>query len=241
MAETVLSSRLPVLLPRCPADSMLLHALDRAGAADGRVIRQAAPGHPSLPLDPTWREPERHFGPRRRARVNHARQVAEEAGPVHSDVIVPTSADLPELLTEFFRLVRLREHTRTASRPEHAHADFYRRLATSLCAEGRLRIATLRLGDYCAAMQLGVEYGHRFWLLKAAYDPAFTDCAPATLLQAESIRYAANADLWSYEFLGMDEASAKKWGAHIRPCVSLGVYPGGAMGKVARWLETALD
>jgi CelD/BcsL family acetyltransferase involved in cellulose biosynthesis len=243
MAEAVLSMRLPVLLRRCPADSMLLQALDRAGASEDRVVRHAAPGHPSLSLDPTWREPERHFGPRRRARVNRARQVAEAIGPVESDILAPSAAELPALLDEFFRLVGLRRHSNAAgaARIVDPHVQFYRRLAANLCQDGLLRIALLRIDDRCVAMQLAVEYGRRFWLLKAAYNPAFVGAAPSTLLQVESIRYAATADLRSYEFLGMNETSAKKWGAQVRPCVSLGVYPGGPIGKVARWLEAALD
>jgi len=241
MAEAVLSLRMPVVLPRCPADSLLLQAIDRAGAPEGRVVRHSAPGHPSLALDPTWREPERHFSPRRRGRINRARQVAEEAGPVTSEMLAPDPSELPPLLDEFFRIDQLHPSSAAAGRARSSHAQFYRRLAALLAPERLLRVGQLRIGNQTVAMQLSVEYGRRFWLLKSVADPAFASCTPGTLLQTDSLRYAANADLRSYEFLGMDEAAARKWGAHIRPCVALSVYPAGAIGKVARWLETALD
>ena len=40
-------------------------------------------------------------------------------------------------------------------------------------------------------MQVAVETGGRFWLLKVGYDERFARCSPGSLLLLETIRHAA--------------------------------------------------
>ncbi|MCH7493972.1 GNAT family N-acetyltransferase, partial [bacterium] len=80
-------------------------------------------------------------------------------------------------------------------------AMFYRQYARAACLEGTLRVCFLRIGDRTAAMQLAVEQRGAFWLLRAGYDARFADCSPGLILTRDTIRYAAEAGLTSYEFL----------------------------------------
>src|SRR5206468_8833130 len=88
-------------------------------------------------------------------------------------------------------------------------------------------------GGQPVAMQLAVESGGRFWLLKIGYDERFARCSPGTLLTIEMLRYAASRRLRSYEFLGTVEPWTLMWTRFIRPCVSLLAYPATPPGMAA--------
>ena len=96
-----------------------------------------------------------------------------------------------------------------------------------------LRIGLLRIGDTPVAMQLGVEWGGRFWLLKIGYDEAFSRCSPGSLLMVEMVRRAAGRGLTSYELLGVSEQWTRMWTRRERPCVSLRAYPATCTGAAA--------
>jgi CelD/BcsL family acetyltransferase involved in cellulose biosynthesis len=91
----------------------------------------------------------------------------------------------------------------------------------------------LRIGDRIAAAQLAVESDERFWLLKIGYDEAFARYSPGNLLMRETVRYAANRGLLSYEFLGTPEQWTRMWTDRIRACVSIRAYPARPWGVAA--------
>ena len=71
------------------------------------------------------------------------------------------------------------------------------------------------------------------------YDEAFSACSPGLLLMRDTIRYAAQAGLASYEFLGRAEAWTRVWTAEERQTVSLRIYPYGVRGLAALALDAA--
>jgi CelD/BcsL family acetyltransferase involved in cellulose biosynthesis len=74
-------------------------------------------------------------------------------------------------------------------------------------------------------MQIAIECGNRYWLLKSSYDEAFARCSPGLLLLLACIRRAA-VHLRSFEFLGTPEGWTKAWTRQVHPCVSVRAYPG---------------
>ena len=126
-----------------------------------------------------------------------------------------------------------RRGAQTALLHDAHRAAFYRQYAESACTEGVLRICFLRIGDRLAAMQLAIEQSDGFWLLKVGYDAKFSQCSPGLLLMRDTIRYAAEAGLRTYEFLGKAEAWTKVWTATEHACVSVRVYPFGLRGMAA--------
>jgi CelD/BcsL family acetyltransferase involved in cellulose biosynthesis len=82
-------------------------------------------------------------------------------------------------------------------------------------------------------MQFAVESDRRFWLLKIGYNHKFARCSPGTLLMNESIRYAAQSGLRSYEFLGAEEPWISAWTPLTHRCVSVRAYPFGVRGALA--------
>ena len=119
---------------------------------------------------------------------------------------------------------------RTALAHDSTRQAFFRRYAAAASSRGILRLCLPRIGGRAAAMQIAVETGGRFWLLKVGYDERFARCSPGSLLLLETIRHAAARGLRSYEFLGNAEPWTRPWTREVRPCVHLEAYPFKARG-----------
>ncbi len=97
----------------------------------------------------------------------------------------------------------------------------------------------MKCGDQTAAVQLGVEYKNRFWLLKMGYDQSFARCSPGELLIVESLRLAAERGLEAYEFTGTPESWTHKWTDKTHDSVSIRIYAAGMRGLMGVAAETA--
>ncbi len=100
-------------------------------------------------------------------------------------------------------------------------------------AKGILRLCFMRIGGKLAATQIAVESGGRFWLLKVGYDEDFGRCSPGHLLMIETLRYAAERGLQTFEFLGSAEPWTSVWTTQVRPCLSVWAYPYNCRGLAA--------
>ena len=142
----------------------------------------ACAGFPWIPLDASWTRPEERLNAGRRSDLRRARRIAERIGPVHVEVLSPSPTDLGRLLREAFAVEAAgwKGRAGTALACDPVRQTFFRRYADAACRRGMLRIGFLRIGDIPVAMQLGVEWGGRFWLLKIGYDEAFSRCSPGS-------------------------------------------------------------
>ena len=241
LLSALLQLRLPVFLKRVPADSLVVAAMKSSYRGQGLVVRRPSPGCPWIPLDEGWIQPEQRLSAGRRSDIRRARRIAERMGPVTCEVLCPTAADLEGQLEEALRVEAAGWKGRmgTSLLNDALRGRFYRRYAAAACQQGILRVCFLRIGERVAAMQLAVEGGGRFWLLKIGYDEKFARCSPGTLLALETIRYAASKGLNSYEFLGTAEAWTKMWTPHIRRCVSVWAYPRKVQGMATLTADVA--
>jgi CelD/BcsL family acetyltransferase involved in cellulose biosynthesis len=83
----------------------------------------------------------------------------------------------------------------------------------------------MRLDGRAVATQLAVECAGKFWLLKIGYDEDYSDCSPGMLLMLETLKYASDAGLESYEFLGTAEAWTRRWTEQEHECVEITALP----------------
>jgi CelD/BcsL family acetyltransferase involved in cellulose biosynthesis len=192
-------------------------------------------------LDESWVDPEQHLNAGRRSDLRRARRKAEQLGPLTTEIRTPQLHELAGLLDVAFEVEARswKGDAGTALAKDPHRAVFYRQYAEAACTEGTLRICLLRIGDRVAAMQIALETGGRFWLLKVGYDAEYSACSPGQLLLRDSIRYAAEAGLESYEFLGRSESWTRVWTATERPCLALRVYPLGVRGLAALAADAA--
>ncbi len=239
----------PLVFERMPADSASLQQLRRAYRGRAIVVVRPRPGCGYIELDESWVEPQRHLDADDRIALARARRSAEALGETATEIHTPDLRDLAELLDKAFDVEaggrmpeadkHLAEHPARhgctirplAHDPERA--VFYRQYAHAACLEGILRVCFLRIGDRTAAVQLAVEHRGAFWLLRAGYDAQFADCSPGLLLTRETIRYAAEAGLTSYEFLSTAPEWTAPWPTREHPCAAVRVYPLGLRGITA--------
>ncbi len=232
LARVLAELRVPLRLRRFPAHSFGLAAVGNAFRKRGVVLSRDAGGCPYIPLDGRHTEPERGLSARRQSDLRRARRRAERLGRVSCEVLTPAPAELEPLVDEALRVeaASWKGRAGTALIHDSTRQAFFRRYAAAASLKGILRVCLLRIGGRAAAMQVAVETGGRFWLLKVGYDEWFARCSPGSLLLLETIRHAASRGLRSYEFLGNAESWTRPWTREVRPCVHLETYPFRARG-----------
>ncbi len=232
----------PLYFERIVADSPSVRKLKRVYRGRGIILVRPQTSCPYIALDERWLEPETHLNAGRRSDLRRARRKAEQLGPTATEIHAPDLSELPQLLDTALEVEASswKGDAGTALLHDAPRAAFYRQYAEAACVEGSLRICFLRIGDRVAAMQLAVEADSGFWLLKVGYDARFAQCSPGMLLMRDTIRYAAESGLKSYEFLGKAETWTQVWTSTQRACVSVRVYPFGLRGLSALTADAAV-
>jgi CelD/BcsL family acetyltransferase involved in cellulose biosynthesis len=143
------------------------------------------------------------------------------------EIHAPTPDGLELLLAEALQVeaASWKGSAGTALVADRLRLPFYRRYAQRAAEDGTLRIAVLRICGRPAAMQYASESEGRFWLLKIGYDAAFAKASPGQLLLLETLRYASNRGLASYEFLGSEAEWTRRWTTQVRLWCSIRAYP----------------
>lgn len=218
---------IPLILDRLPSDSPSIDAFKKAFHGKGVVLCREGVGYPFIPLNEKWRMPEQNLSSRRASDLRRALRKAEKIGSVKTEILSPQPAELDPLLDLAFAIEASswKGRVKTALATDVTRGTFFRHYAHSASKEGMLRICFLHIGDKAAAMQLAVECGNQFWLLKIGYDEQFAHCSPGNILLRETIKYAAEKGLDSFDFLGKVEDWTSIWTSAERPCVSLRAYP----------------
>ena len=200
------------------------------------------PAHPWLQLDESWLKPEEHLNSGRRSDLRRARRNAEKFGPLSFHNLTPSADELDDVLTEVFRVESANWKGEKGSGLAHDSTiqGFYRRFSQMAAEQGILRILLMKCGDQTAAVQLGVDYKNRFWLLKMGYDQQFARCSPGEILIVESLRLAAERGMQAYEFTGTPESWTHKWTSTVHESVSMRIYAAGMRGVMGVATETTM-
>jgi len=235
LAQAIVAQRWPIQFGRLPANTASLDALRRAFRGRGLVVVRPQATFPYIPLTDAWQEPESQLSSRRRSDFRRAQRKAEKAGQITAQILCPDVDQLDGLLDEAFAVEakswKGRAGTALACNAEEA--EFCRTYARAACQQGILRIAFLRIDGQAIAMQIAMQEGGGYWLLKIGYDADFAHCSPGLLLLRESIAYAAREGLKTFEFLGQSEPWIEVWTSHKRECVSVRAYPYNLRGAIA--------
>ena len=241
LADAVAATRVPIVLRRVKVNSTALAALKKAYRGNAIVFSQSGPGCPWIALDDSWAEPEKHVNSGRRSDLRRARRNAEKIGPVTFEVLTPTREELPSLLEEFYRVEAAgwKGRDKTAMLYDQRLGEFYRRYTSAANDREMLRLCFLRIAGEAAAAQLAVVTGDRFWLFKIGYSEKFARFSPGVLLMLETIRYAVQAGLKSYEFLGAAEPWIRNWTTLEHSCTSFRAYPFNLRGVTALAIDAA--
>jgi CelD/BcsL family acetyltransferase involved in cellulose biosynthesis len=234
LAEQVARDRRPLLLPRIPATSPTIAALRSAFGPRALVRVSEGSGHPAIELNEDWAEPGGGLSSSRRQALRRSRRRAEKLGEIAVSLLAPAPDEVDALLDRAFaieaRSWKGAEGTALVHSPDLAR--FVRRYAAATAALGTLRVQLLEIGDDPVAMQIGVEWRNRLWLLKIGYDEAFAAVSPGQILLAESVADAARRGHDRYELLGTAAPWTDVWTKDVAPTVCVAVYPASRRGAV---------
>jgi hypothetical protein len=222
----------PLFLPRIPAGSPTLAALRAAVGKRGLLRIGEGSGHPTIQLGDDWAEPGGGLSSSRRSALRRSRRKAEKSGDLAISLLAPAPDEVDPLLDEAFaveaRSWKGAEGTALLQSP--VLAGFIRRYAAAMATRGALRVQLLHLGDQPVAMQIGVEWRNRLWLLKIGYDESFAAMSPGQILLAESVADATKRGLERYELLGTAAPWTDVWTKDVNPTVCAMVYPANGRG-----------
>jgi CelD/BcsL family acetyltransferase involved in cellulose biosynthesis len=227
LAAALARSGSGLFLGRVPQESPVERALRDAYRGRGVVVARRAAAAPFIELDAGWRRPGGNLNGGRRSDLRRARRRAAAIGSVGFEMHLPDGDSAPALLRDAFAIEASgwKGETGTALASDARLGALYRAYALAEARAGRLRLAFLTVGGRRVAMQLGVEKGARFWLLKMGYDQSFRSCSPGTLLLLDAVRWAADRGLESFELMGVPEPWTAVWTDRARPQVAIAAYP----------------
>ena len=226
---------IPLLFKRITADTLIARELEKASRNRAVLICRQNNASPWIPLARDWANPEDHLNAGRRSDLRRAQRIAEKMGSLSSEILTPMPSTLAPLLEEAFAVeaASWKGETKSALRLDPVRGAFYRHYTSAACQKGILRLCFLRIGGRAVAMQIAIETGGRFWLLKIGYDQQFARCSPGILLLRDTLRYAATRGLSSMEFLGTVEPWIRVWTPLERACLTIQRYPLGVRGATA--------
>lgn len=245
LADALVASGAAVQLPRIPANSAVIPALQRAYRKRGLVYISPGDACPYIVLHAGWISPQSRFNARRRSDFRRAQRHAERMGmgTVTFEVLSPHPTELEPLLEEAYAVESKgwKGTSGSALALNPMTGAFYRKYAQAACQRGILRLCFMRIGGQPVAMQLAVECDNRFWLLKIGHDEQYARCSPGTLLMLHSVSDAARRGLETYEFLGSEESWTRNWTRLSRKSVLVRAYPFSVSGLTSFALDAAMS
>lgn len=241
LAALLVQRAAPVLLDRVFADAPIVDSLRRAYRGRGIVVVRPKAACPVIPLSADMTDAEQILSSRRRSDLRRARRRAEEVGPVRTELLSPLPQAVNDVLDDAFAIEASswKGRSGTALAEDASRAAFFRRYALLAAERGILRVSFLRVGDRGAAMQIAIECGGAYWVLKIGYDEEFARFSPGMLLILATLQAALDCELRSYELLGTAEPWTEMWTEAVRACVSISAYPARAAGLAALCADLA--
>jgi len=180
----------------------------------------------TLPLPKTWEGYLHQLEPRFRTKVRSTLGLLQRYIKTQPEACT-TREQLGEWLPALFDL-----HTRrwaTQSRPgvfrEEAKRNFYRDLSRSALTLGWLGFHRMKWGERTLAVQYGLVYRNRFYLLQEGYDPDFSMIRPGVALRAWLMQHWIDSGLEEYDFLAGVSDYKRDWGAQEKTATRLIVAP----------------
>jgi hypothetical protein len=232
----------PLTFGRIYLDTSTMAAIRLAFKGKGIVITRHCSGLPYIGLNAPDENVETLLSSRLCGDLRRARRKAETAGRVSFEIHSPRSVrEFTPLFEEVLKVEAAgwKAGLGTDMATDTLRRNFFRRYGLRAAEKGILRIAFMRIDSEPVAMQFAVQTGGSFWLLKIGYKEAYSKCSPGMLLMLETLRFAAQQGLASYEFLGASEHWTRRWTACERASVRIDVYPFTIKGMCAFGREFA--
>lgn len=223
------------VLQRVTGSSSLTDQITKQSQGRGKLIKLSATSAPYIELTPTWEHYISTLSSRRRYDLRRARSKLEQAGEVSVEFICPSGAELEHYLQDAIRIESSGWKGRAGSALifNGPLLQFMRAYTQRTAQLGTLQLCYLKSNNEAIAMQIGIQYAERYWVLKIGYDERWAFCSPGMQLTMEAVKYAFSKGFKTYEFLGADESWLRMWTQSSRPCSTLIYYPYSVQGLSA--------
>ena len=197
---------------------------------------------PWIQMNLSWNDYEKTISASRRSSLRRARNRAKPFGDVQFQIVLPKADEVEPMMQELIRVeaASWKGEKGTSMLQREGLRKFISLYASTAVQLGTLRMCFLRINEKVIAAMIALEEERRFWILKIGYDQEYAQCSPGILLMHESIRYAFERGLGTFDFLGSDEAWIHMWTEDMRPYVTHRVYPISLSGGVWFAIDVAL-
>jgi len=163
-------------------------------------------------------------------------QLATRAVEYHIDTVASPS-EVAAAVAEYSKLESAgwKAKTGTAVGRDDAQGRFYTQLLQAHCALGQGRIYRFWLGGQVVAMDLCVDNGATFVILKTGYDETITNLSPAMLMREEYFRELFGTRVRRIEFYGRVMDWHTKWSSEMRTLYHINCYRSPILGTLLRF------
>lgn len=216
----------PFVLCRLPEESQVPQVLAECLRGRGRMRCIEGRSYPAVDL---IAHPEGELNAGRRSDLRRMRRRAEKQGPLRVELGCPAVEEVPRLLELAVEIESRSWKLETPHALKHnpKTLGFLRRLLPRAAASGILRLAFMYLGERPVAMQIAVESGGGYWLLKIGYDAELGSMAPGQLLMWDTLQACTAAGLRSYELWGHSDEWTRMWTRREMASHCVEAYPAG--------------
>ena len=217
----------PFYLHRISFDNPLASLLSRKKSKRGLFIKRKTTGSPYVPICETWDSFYGSLSSKFRYNLKYRNKMASKIGKLNIAISNPQHNELEASKKIAFEIEGSgwKGARGSAILYNKKLNKFFTEYINEVFDKDMIRFGFLFLRDIPVAMVFGLEYQNRFWLLKIGYDEKYSKCSPGKLLLHETIHYAFDKGLTSYELLGSDEIWKHNWAKdNIHKYISLGFY-----------------
>ena len=185
-----------------PDGTRLRRAAHEAGY---RVLERSRMRSPYAVTTGTWEDYVRSRSRNVRSDLRRRTRRISEEGELVLDINV--GERLPDALEEGYRIEGSgwKDARGTAIRSREDTRCFYTEIAQWAAGRGWLRLCFLRWQGRPIAFHFDLLAGNVLYHLKGGFDTEFASTSPSKVLHYLMLRYACEAELTRYEFLGLDE------------------------------------
>jgi CelD/BcsL family acetyltransferase involved in cellulose biosynthesis len=170
---------------------------------------------------------EARLSSRRRQDYRRERRRLERSGSVTFDWRESSVDSVATELEEAMRIEASSWKSRGGTTLLHTGRlhEFFHEYARRMAAQGKLRLAFLRVDGAGIAMQLIIEHASRLWVYKVGYDEKWAEHSPGLQLMWEVMRHACRSRMRGVELLGQVESWLTIWARDVREYRTLIYYP----------------
>ncbi len=212
-------------VPQGGACESLLRAAELDGYPTGQwkqapgpyvLLPEGAKAPLETTLEATLDQALSHTTSKFRASVRRGRRKLEAEGEVRLTRITEAA---PAELELFYQLERAgwKGQQATAIACAEQTRQFYDEIARTAARFGYLSLYRLDCGGRAVALQYGLTYGERFFLLKPTYDEHFRQASPGHVIMHEILRDMLARGLREFDFLMPVMEWKREWATALRP------------------------